>query len=211
MLIDKYHRHVSNIKTGDLLLCRGNWLMSKTIRLLTGGEYSHAAIAVWIRFNGVKRLCMFEAMEGSDVRIVPLYDTLKEYYWPYNDAYVTHKPLLSTTPDDRVNSFSGDYLIDYMLEHWSYKYANWYQFVVGVSPTIRKIRRFFGRNEDTGKDNYHCSEIIATALREQGYELLKNASMVTPSDLDSFTCFGAGTNLDFSGFKQIQINCKEGY
>ena len=203
----RYHLRVNDIKTGDLLLCRGNWIMSKCIRWVTGGQYSHAGIAVWLRFNGTKRLCMFEAMEGSDIRIVPVYDVLKEYYWPYRDnAYIIHKPLL------RELGYDGDKLIHFLLDRWSFKYANWWQFFVIASPRIQWFRsKIFGRNEDTDKDKYHCSELVATALEDQGYELNKTASLVTPSDLDSFTCFGPGEKLTFSGHQQILDNCRESY
>ena len=191
----KYKSALPLIRTGDLLACKGTWLVSRGIRMVTGSEISHVGVACWLHFNGVKRLCMFEAMEGRDVRIVPVYKTLRHDYWD-KGGKMYWKAL------DPV--YQGDEIMSFCLEHWNEAYANYYQFLIILSPILRKLRALLGKSMDTDLNRYHCSELIATALREQGYDLSKNPALVTPGDLYTFDCYNpTGVLLEYSGRTEL--------
>lgn len=52
---------VNRLEVGDILICRGDSMLSKTILKATGGEWSHTAQV--IELNGIKYI--FDAQEGG--------------------------------------------------------------------------------------------------------------------------------------------------
>lgn len=192
----KYHRARKLIKTGDLLAFQGTWVMSKGIQWFTHSNISHVGIACWINFNGnAPILCIFESMEGANVRIQPLYKTLETLYWPKGGKAFWK----SLQP-----GYDGKDLMDFCLEHWIDSYASVYQFLLIASPRLRWLRKFRGGVIDTGT-GYHCSELIATGLKEQGYDLPKDPpALITPGDLYNLDCFNpVGIELEYSSRKQV--------
>lgn len=207
----KYHRARKLIKTGDLLAFQGTWLMSKGIQWFTHSNISHVGIACWIDFHCGYRedytvcarandckskplLCLFESMEGANVRVQPLYKTLETLYWPKGGkAY-----WKSLQPN-----YDGKDLMDFCVEHWIDSYASVYQFLLIASPRLRWLRKFRGGNVDNV--GYHCSELIATGLKEQGYDLPKDPpALITPGDLYNLDCFNpVGVELEYSSRKQV--------
>lgn len=190
----KYHEAKNKIKTGDLLAFHGTWLMSRGIQWFTHSHISHVGIACWLTFNGGKPvLCVFESMEGSGVRILPLYKNLATNYWNKNgQAY--WRPILEP--------YKGKCLMDFCVEHWNDAYASPYQFLLIASPRLRWLRKFRGSQVDT--EGYHCSEIIATGLKEQGYVLPKDPpALVTPGDLYNLDCWGDTNELEYSSRYQV--------
>lgn len=177
-----YKETRQRIKTGDTLLGAGNWPVSRLVRLFTGQQFSHVGIAIWLQIANRPRLCMFESMEGRDVRIVPLYKTLITQYWK-NGGKMWYAPIIEPTID-------GDKVADFYLQHWGDLYANKYQFLVGMSGLIRLIRQFRGANIDTDENKWHCSEIAIRALMAQGYKHEKDPSITTPGDVALASCLG---------------------
>ena len=99
------------IQTGDLLSCAGPWNFSRFIRFMTRSDTSHVGLACLIQFNtGQKRLCIFEAVEGCDVRLVPLHHYLKTEFWP-KGGKMWWSPL-------KDKSISGSSLMDFCLQAW---------------------------------------------------------------------------------------------
>lgn len=191
----KYHRARDFIKTGDLLAFHGTWLMSKSIQWFTHSDISHVGVACWISFNGnTPILCVFESMEGANVRIQPLFKSLETLYWPKGGKcyWKSLKP-----------NYDGKDLMGFCVEHWIEAYASPYQFLLIASPRLRWLRQFRGGVIDL--KGYHCSELIATGLKEQDYELPKEpAALVTPGDLYNFDCWSTtGVELEYSSRRQV--------
>lgn len=184
-----YLRARNHIKTGDLLCCAGPWNFSRLIRLVTKSDISHVGLACWIQFNtGQKRLCMFEAVEGSDVRIVPLHHYLKTVFWP-NSGKMWWQPLQNET-------INGSGLMDYCLQQWGQGYVGSYQFIVGMLPLLQRIRKWIGKPMDIDKNRFHCSELVTTALIQQGYQHTKEPVFTTPGEVSKFGCWGSRVLLE---------------
>ncbi len=129
----QYHRARKLIKTGDVIVAAGNWNMSRAIRLFTRSRVSHVGIAVWLQFNDhAPRLCMLEAMEGREIRILFLYKTLNRLYWP-NGGKVWWKSINKL-------DICGEEIAAYCIDRVGDSYADRYQFVVAISPMIKRIR-----------------------------------------------------------------------
>lgn len=179
---------MNEIKTGDLLACRGSWFVSKLIRWWTQEEFSHVAIACWISFNGEPpKLAILESMEGSGVRILPFDRVYRTQYKGKTNAYMVHMPLEGGLDNHKTMA--------YIMQLWNQKYANWWQFIIIMSPRLQWLRKLIMKTTDTDMDRYHCSEIIAYALQDQGYQLPKSPELMTPGDITRLTCWGEGTKL----------------
>jgi len=60
----------SEVKSGDILLCSGNYMFSKLIRKATNSCWSHVACV--LRLDAVDRVMVLESIEGKGVRMTPL-------------------------------------------------------------------------------------------------------------------------------------------
>ncbi len=173
-----YEEAKKYIKDGDVLTFAGSWRMSRLIRFWTGQKVSHVGIAIWLRFGQETedRLCVLESMEPGGVRIIPLSMALKEsnaVYWQKLDSALVdaHEAL------------------GWAIQQWGGKYASWLQFLSFISPRFRKLREWRGFPAKVGS-GYHCSELIAEALKFGGYKPPKDPALVTPGDIWDFKCLG---------------------
>jgi hypothetical protein len=65
----------STLRNGDLILCSGNYIVSKLIQKTTSSEFSHVSfVARW-----QNRVMVFEAVEPDGIRVVPLSHYLTDY------------------------------------------------------------------------------------------------------------------------------------
>ncbi len=188
------------IKTGDILTFAGTWWMSRLIRLVTRQTVSHIGVAVWLNFNGEssKRLCMFEAMEGRDVRIVPLDRTLQEDYWSKGGRvyWQTYKSICDESNNNCTKQVQGTKVMDYCLQHWGDGYANPWQFVVILTPHIRMLRKWLTGSLDTSKSKEHCSELVSNGIKNAGYTgNTKESCITTPGDVSAFSCLTPSVEL----------------
>jgi hypothetical protein len=170
----------ANIRTGDLLFCSGKWLTARAIQLFTWSKINHVGVACHLQINGYKKLCMFEAMESRDVRIMNLEQSLNTLYWP-KGGQVIWCPLQDTIDRDRV--------IQFCLDHWGQQYASWYQFLLFMSPRLRWARKLLGLSLDTNINRWHCSEIVTRALVEAGYKFNAEPALTTPGQVYNFNCY----------------------
>jgi len=65
-----YHEIKHEIRTGDLILCSGDALFSRMIRLVTGSPWSHVALVA--RVDAIDRVMVLESVERLGVRAVAL-------------------------------------------------------------------------------------------------------------------------------------------
>ncbi len=153
---DQYQKHRGEIEDGDILLYRGTDFTSKYIRLMTGSNYSHAAVAA--KWN--ERLMILEAV-GNGVVTMRLSANLK-----HHDGQVEcWRSIKSLSEDDRkiMISFAKDQLG---------KEYNFFQvamfglkllFNIKASPKSKKIK-----GADT---QYFCSEYVTAIYAKAGITL----------------------------------------
>jgi hypothetical protein len=70
-----YNSIRSNIQSGDLFFCCGNYSVSRIIRKFTNSEFSHIGFLYW--WNN--RVLLMESVEDDGVRVVPLSHYLNNY------------------------------------------------------------------------------------------------------------------------------------
>jgi hypothetical protein len=90
LTMSNYEEVRSNLRTGDILFCGGNYLFSRLIRWRSCSEFSHAAILVWVH----DRLLVLECHEWDGVRLVPLSSYTKNYRnkgKPYDGSLVVRR------------------------------------------------------------------------------------------------------------------------
>jgi hypothetical protein len=172
----KYSEAKKFIRDGDVLTFAGHWWISRAIRWFTGQPVSHVGFAIWLRFGleTEDRLCVLESMEPGGIRVVPLSLTMGE-----SDATYWQKMKWEVV--------NGNEAIGWALRQWGGRYASWLQFLSFVSPRFRWFRELVGLPPKIG-DGWHCSGLVAQALRFGGFEPPKDPSLVTPGDLWDFTC-----------------------
>ncbi|MEC2198088.1 YiiX/YebB-like N1pC/P60 family cysteine hydrolase [Bacillus subtilis] len=73
--IIKYRDLNNDLKNGDLLLCSGEYLVSKLIKQVSNSQFSHVGFIV--KWKGLSLL--IESVEDDGVRIVPLEHYLNNY------------------------------------------------------------------------------------------------------------------------------------
>lgn len=178
------------IKTGDILACEGTAFYSKLIRVITKSRITHVGVAVWIRFpdNNEDRLAIIESHAMKGVRIAPLSEVLREDYWKRKGKIHWQK-----IEDTRI---SGHNVAANALKRWNKSYANWYQFLVLGSFTLKTIRYMCGKSMDTDNKSQHCSELVTRALMEAGYRHGLDPSITTPADVSSFACLSECVELE---------------
>lgn len=75
--IQNYEQLRPQIKSGDILLCSGNSLISSLIQKATNSVWSH--IAFVIRLDSIDRIMVLESVETIGVRTVPLSTYVNNY------------------------------------------------------------------------------------------------------------------------------------
>lgn len=180
----KYSKARSLIKTGDVIATSGYTWHGRLVQLVTREDVSHVGFAAWLGFNGGdKRLCLFDSQVGRGVGFEPISHCLmrgEHVYW---------YQLID-------GNIKGPELLDFCIQHWGENYANIYQFIIFISPTLKFLRTFLGKDLDTSDDRWHCSELITSAFLAQGYAHDKEPVLTTPGDVTRFTCLYTRVELE---------------
>ena|GEM_PF-2861065 len=196
-----YEQARFQIRTGDILACRGGGLFSKAISWLGGfrrwflyGEWvpdriTHIGIAVWIDFglsSCEPRLCVLEPRAFRGVRLAPLSHVLAEYqncsgamYWCAIKSEV-----------------NGSRVAAYAMRHWAKAYPSLWQFVVAASWIVQWLLRRAGRDLDTNGDRFHCSELATRSLMSAGYPHPVSPAVTTPQMVADFRCLRSPVLLE---------------
>ena len=87
-------------------------------------------------------------------------------------------------PESGIN---GSKVLERALSYWGQSYASLYQFLVVVSPTLKRIRKVLGRPLEVS-NRVHCSWVVAESFMYEGYQHDKPLAMTTPGDVLKFSC-----------------------
>lgn len=108
-----YDAFRSQIRTGDLLFCSGVHPFSELIKMATNSVWSHVAFVV--RFDQIDRVMVFESVEPSGVRAIPLSKYINDYEngegYPGGLVLARHRRFPDNGQAEKLLSF-GQYSID---------------------------------------------------------------------------------------------------
>ncbi len=160
------------MKTGDLLLFRGNRLLSGAIERLSDSPYSHVAILA--RWND--RVVAFQA-DLRGVEVLPASTMVCKYsgkvdWW-------------ALKPELRAASFEEDALFDTALTLLGTKYGYWRLLELGVR--ILLGRTLNPQDAHATPDSLFCSEFVSRCYRNASGNLLDvnkraNDASTSPAD-----------------------------
>ncbi|TYP71223.1 YiiX/YebB-like N1pC/P60 family cysteine hydrolase [Paenibacillus methanolicus] len=145
-----YGEAAGQLRTGDILLGSGNYVVSELIKRFSDSMFSHVAVIVRWR----ERPLIMESVEDDGVRLVPLTHYLDNYEnrrAPYNGKlYIArHRGLAGSESEDaRVGA-----IVDRGLDLLNRKYDN-----EEIARIVSRIGLGLGRHEDN--DAYICSEFV---------------------------------------------------
>src|SRR4051794_39918589 len=75
--VEAYADVRARLRSGDLLFCSGNYLLSRAIRKSTRSPWSHVAVVLAIR--EIDRVLLLESVEDVGVRLAPVSSYLDDY------------------------------------------------------------------------------------------------------------------------------------
>jgi len=144
----------SEIKTGDILFCKGNYGISKIIREVSGSDFSHVAFV----FPWNDRILVLESVEDDGVRAVPL----SHYLSNYENSGKRYNGSLYLA---RVKKTIDENLVKTMLgraaDLLNRKYDKEEIFRIAV-----RVATGFGRSK--ANDDYICSEFVDDCYQKIG-------------------------------------------
>ena len=147
----------SDIKTGDILFCSGDYIFSKLIKYFSDSMFSHVAFV----FHWNERVLVFESVEDDGVRIIPIsqyFDNYENSNQPYKGRLflARHKTDLSKPEMNKILGKATDLLNrDY-----------------GVVDMVKITWRIMmGLGEHKPDDEYICSEFVDKCFKEIGITL----------------------------------------
>lgn len=170
------------IRDGDVLLFKARGPVAAVIRWGTRSEFSHAALAVWMRLGGTgerDRLMLVESRERRGCRMIPLSSAVKSgarisWFAPREgDGRIDRRPIVAAAID-RLGAPYG-----------------WWSIVrdaFGRLPLLSLVwrRRQYSTDdlEDPGV-RVKCSTLVALAWRAAGVDLVPNLAdrSTDPGDL----------------------------
>lgn len=132
---------INELKTGDILHCRGNRLLSKLIMKFTKSRFSHTAIVIecW------GQLYIVDAQKNG-VNPRPIKEWLKEfgYYFEVSRPSVIENKEVSIKAFSKVGSTKYDFISLF-----------WYQ------PKYILTGKWKGKPSETADSRMYCSEYVA--------------------------------------------------
>jgi hypothetical protein len=170
-----YQTARQKIKSGDILLCSGSYLISKMIQKETNSKWSHVGL---VRYDEViDRAMVYESVEDRGVQIVPLSQYLDDYDHegkPYDgQLLIARHTELQSENTGIMFSKASDYL--------------------GAQYGIKELfeiayRLIFPYSNDIDTDNFVSSEYVHMCFKAAGIEIEHRGSYITPNDFFSDPC-----------------------
>lgn len=155
----------NEIKTGDILLCSGNYLVSELIKKLSGSLFSHVGLLV--HWN--EHILIVESVEDDGVRVVPL----SHYLYNYENSKNKYKGKMYVARHDVVGSpdFDKEKLKAMCGRAINLLNRNYDKEEIGK--IVARIGLGIGRHKED--DEYMCSEFVDECFKELGIELSRDS------------------------------------
>lgn len=163
--IEKYDDLIKDLKSGDILLCSGNYLVSELIKSVSNSMFSHVGIIVKWEEN----VMFMESVEDDGVRMIPLEHYINNYENSnsrYNGSlYVArHKSLENlNNGDDKVKNLIKEGL---SLLNRPYDKDE-------IARIVARIALGLGKHSDDYE--YICSEFVDECFKKIGIKFITDS------------------------------------
>lgn len=153
------------IRTGDILFCSGNYLVSQLIRKLSGSLFSHVGLLV--HWN--EHILLVESVEDDGVRVVPLTHYLYNYEnsnkkYQGNMYIARHEVIASPDFDKEKIKAMCERVIGLLNRNYDRE---------EIGKIVARIGLGIGRHKSD--DEYMCSEFVDECFKELGIELSRDS------------------------------------
>lgn len=169
--VKEYGTLRSDLKTGDLVFCSGNYYFSKIIQHFTKSVWSH--VGVIYKDDNLGRVLILESEVGIGVRLAPVSKYLKDYHGK-NKPYKGNVVVASIEPP--VDAERLKHVISFGLDELTKPYDNWEILRIVIRILFKITRR-------TRDRKYICSELIDACYKEAGVKFSIHDNFISPYDI----------------------------
>lgn len=142
------------IKTGDILLCSGEYPLSRLIRKFSDSLFSHVGFV----FNWNKRILVFESVEDDGVRTVPLSRYVCDYE---NSGRPYHGRLFLARHSQALDEGKISRMLGRAADLLNRRYD-----IDALGRIFLRVTTGIGKHK--ADDEYLCSEFVDECFREIG-------------------------------------------
>jgi hypothetical protein len=176
--VESYPGTVRNgLRSGDLLFCSGNYLVSRMIRKVTNSPWSHVGIIIFAR--AIDRCLLLESVEDVGVRLAPLSKYLTDYEGgsPYDGSIVVARSSLITSPTDVTDDGKVKAIGTFGADALTLPYDK-----AEIGQILARVVLGVGKKDQ--HEGYICSELAGACLAEAGIQIAASSGgFVTPEDV----------------------------
>ena len=177
-----YLRSRDLIKTGDILLCSGNSLISEMIKRATKGIWSHVAFI--IKLPELDRLMVLESVESIGVRTVPLSCYINGYGGKtkgYDGHLLIARHVDAEKKIGNKNLYGNATFAKFAIDHLGYPYDN--DEIARIIARVIGSKIGFKKGEIKRDKEYICSEYAYECFRTVGIKIKYNKlGFIAPVD-----------------------------
>jgi hypothetical protein len=151
----------AEMRTGDILLCAGNYPLSRMIEHFSDSMFSHVGLV----YCWNERVLVFESVEDDGVRLVPLSHYVRDYE---NSGAAYDGRLFVGRHDDPLDAARTNAMLGRAADDLNRKYDTDEMLAI-----LARITMGLGRHVDD--DAYICSEFVERCFREVGIGFARDA------------------------------------
>jgi hypothetical protein len=165
-----------DIRSGDLLLCSGNFVFSKLIQNATGSIWSHVAFI--LRLDAIDRIMVLESVESIGVRTVPL----SHYVYNYNASGKPYPGRLMLARHCDVKAAQIPNLSRTAVDLLGQPYRS--EEIAHIATRISEYRLGLSTAPvDTNTRGFICSEYVKICMQSIGVNIQHNEmGFIAPAD-----------------------------
>ncbi|WP_255298454.1 YiiX/YebB-like N1pC/P60 family cysteine hydrolase [Brevibacillus dissolubilis] len=157
-----YSQARPKLRTGDILFCSGDYVISDMIKHFSGSDFSHVGMV----FHWNQRTLLLESVEDDGVRIVPLSHYIYDYEnskRPYQgQLYIGRHSLFSQVDESTINHMLG-----YGTDRLNRCYDR--QELIKIAARIS-----MGTGRHDPNEAYICSELLDELFQQAGISVIRD-------------------------------------
>ncbi len=174
---ENYEQIRNSIKSGDLLLCSGNSIMSTMIKGATQSVWSHVAFVIHLAV--IDRIMVLESVESIGVRTVPLSSYVRNYNGS-GSAY-PGRVMIARHQDFQAQDIS--HLSQQAVDLLGYPYNTEEILQIAARIGMQAFGLDKSNPEIIPKNEYICSEYVEICYNSVGIDIPYNKNgYITPAD-----------------------------
>lgn len=161
----------SNLKTGDLVFCSGNYFFSRIIQRFTKSMWSHVGMVYYD--TSLDRMLILESEKLYGVRVAPLSKYIKDYHGknkPYKGLITIARIEPELNPQEIKKGIS------FGMDELTKPYDDW---------EILRIafRILFNIGKRVNDRKYICSELAQVCFQQMGIKFNYRNKIISPDDI----------------------------